>query len=119
MTIDQLGRQTSYAYDSDGRLTTTTYPDSTTASTTYDADNNRLTSTDRAGHTTSYTYDADNRLTKTTYADQSFTQTVYDAAGRVARPLNCRSQIKIGCPALAFCARAGTMLRVARGFRLS
>src|SRR5208282_1387677 len=84
VTIDQLGRQTSYAYDTLGRLTTTTYPDNTTESTTYDANNNRLTSTDRAGNTTTYTYDADNRLTKTTYSDNSFTQTKYDAAGRVS-----------------------------------
>ena len=62
VTIDQLGRQTSYTYDSMGRLTTTTYPDNTTASATFDAENDRLTSTDRAGHTTSYTYDADKRL---------------------------------------------------------
>ena len=41
-------------------------------SVTYDAENDRLTSTDRAGNTTSYAYDADKRLSKTTYADGSF-----------------------------------------------
>jgi RHS repeat-associated protein len=48
---------------------------------TYDEENDRLTSTDRANHTSTYTYDADKSLTKTTYADQSFTQTNYDAKG--------------------------------------
>ena len=85
VTIDQLNRQTSYTYDSMGRLTTTTtYPDNTTETATFDAENDRLTSIDRAGHTTTYSYDGDKRLTKTTYADQSFTQTNYDPAGRVS-----------------------------------
>jgi len=91
-SIDQLGRQTSYTYDTMGRLTTT-YADNTSASATFDAENDRLTSTDRAGNTTSYTYDADKRLSKTTYADLSFTQTNYDAAGRVSSTVDANNNL--------------------------
>ncbi|MEM1158968.1 MAG: TIGR02594 family protein [Verrucomicrobiota bacterium] len=48
---------------------------------TYDANNNKLTTTDPEGNTTSFDYDERNRLVKVTYADTSYKQLVYDAAG--------------------------------------
>ena len=63
------------------RLVSTAYPDGTSDSQTYDADNRRITSTDREGRVTSFTYDADGRLTTTTYPDSSTISTTYDAIG--------------------------------------
>ena len=116
---------TSYAYDPDGMLLTTTFPDGTDAfehvhrdgegrddawtssggrratrttpsivssrpraptappsSQTYDAENERTSSTDPAGFTTSYQYDGDSRLTVTTHPDSTYTTTTYDLSGR-------------------------------------
>jgi len=57
---------TSYAYDGFDRLSTTTYPDSSTEVLTYDADANVLTGKTRAGATLAFAYDTLNRrCTKT------------------------------------------------------
>ena len=57
---------TSYAYDGFDRLSTTTYPDSSTEALTYDADANVLTGKTRAGATLAFAYDTLNRrCTKT------------------------------------------------------
>ena len=69
VTTDQQGRQTSFQYDDMGRLVTTSYPDATVETSTYDAEGRRLTSTDRAGRTTLFDYDELGRLTKATYVD--------------------------------------------------
>jgi RHS repeat-associated protein len=82
-TVDQLGRQTTYAYDAQERLAGTTYPDGTSTSTTYDAMGRRASSTDRAGRTTTYAYDALGRLTGTTMPDGTTRTTAYDSVGRV------------------------------------
>ena len=64
-------------------MLSTTFPDLTTTSATYDAEGRRLTSTDQMGRVTSFQYDQLGRLIKTTAPDNSFTTTVYDAIGRV------------------------------------
>ena len=64
------------------------YRPDTHETATFDAENDRLTSVDRAWNSTSYAYDSDKRLFKTTYVDQSFTQTNYDPAGRVSSTLD-------------------------------
>ena len=90
VSIDQLGRQTTYSYDAMGRLTLTTYPDGLKESSTYDAEGRRLSSTDRAGHVTNYTYDSLGRLTKTTYPDGTSTTTVYNAIGQAVSATDAR-----------------------------
>jgi RHS repeat-associated protein len=74
---------TYFDYDAYHRLVSTTYPDQSTATKTYDAEGNLISETDRNGNITTYTYDALNRLIQTIYADASSTQTEYDAIGRV------------------------------------
>jgi RHS repeat-associated protein len=74
---------TTYGYDAQGRQTTITYPDGTTALTTYNTIGKKASKTDQLGRTTTYAYDADGNLTKTTYADGTADLLDYDAAGRV------------------------------------
>lgn len=70
-----------YAYDSAGRLTSTT--DGTGTSTrAYDAAG-RLTSETRAGSLVSYEWDADGNLVALTYPDGIRTTSTYDAAGQL------------------------------------
>src|SRR6202030_4598431 len=53
---------TTLAYDGLDRLSTTTYPDTSTETLGYDADGNVLTRQTRAGQTITFTYDTLNRL---------------------------------------------------------
>ncbi|PYT21327.1 MAG: hypothetical protein DMG57_38985, partial [Acidobacteria bacterium] len=76
-----------------GRLTQTTYPDATTESSTYDAEGDRITSTERAGRATSYAYDSLKRLVTTTYPDTTSTGTTYDAAGEVTAVKDARANL--------------------------
>ncbi|MEM6821457.1 MAG: RHS repeat-associated core domain-containing protein, partial [Verrucomicrobiota bacterium] len=48
---------------------------------TYDANNNKLTTTDPRGNATTFEYDQRNRLTKVTYPDTQFKTFTYDLAG--------------------------------------
>jgi RHS repeat-associated protein len=73
-----------------GRLTQTAYPDGTTESSTYDAEGDRVTSTDRAGRITTYAYDPLKRLTETTFPDSASTSTMYDSAGEVIAVTDAR-----------------------------
>ena len=65
------GSLTSYGYDNDGRIKSTTHNTvlkpgaaavDTTSAQTYDPQGNMLTSTDASGHTTTYTYNAANEM---------------------------------------------------------
>ena len=106
VVTDALSNQTSFAYDMGNRLTGITYPDSSTASFTYDItrtphhsdrperqdhhyaydDADRLTSvTDPAGNVTQYTYDTENNLLSITDANNNTTNFTYDAFGRVTQ----------------------------------
>jgi YD repeat-containing protein len=74
---------TNLAYDGFDRLSTTTYPNSSTEALGYDADGNVLTRQTRAGQTITFTYDNLNRL-KTKAAPSEPTVTyAYDLAGRL------------------------------------
>ena len=80
---------TTYAYDGFNRLITATYPDSTTdAVTSFDANSNMLTRTNRSGKGFTYTYDVLNRML--TEVDPAYGSTGantittgYDLDGRV------------------------------------
>jgi RHS repeat-associated protein len=61
VTVD--GRTTSFEYDALNRLTKTTWPDGSTHSTAYRADNRKQSETDARGVVTSYGYDLAGRLT--------------------------------------------------------
>jgi RHS repeat-associated protein len=80
---DKLGRTTRYDYDAHGRLTKTTYPDTSFELSHYDAAARRTNSVDRAGRATAYSYDPLGQLTQVKFSDGSATRTVYDALGRL------------------------------------
>src|SRR3984957_6022024 len=67
------------------RLTTITYPDSTTSTFAYDSRGRRTSVTDQNGKTTSYAYDDADRLTSITDANSNQTAFTYDAFGRVTQ----------------------------------
>jgi RHS repeat-associated protein len=75
---------TTYTYDADDRLLTTTDPLGHTTTTTYDKVGNIITTTDPRGNTTTNTYDAANHLTKVTAANGTTTTSTYDAVGNLA-----------------------------------
>ena len=70
---------TTWAYDPDGNVTSTTDVDNHTTSTTYDADNNVTLTTDGLSNETKTVYDADDRKTSVTagYGTTSATTTSY------------------------------------------
>lgn len=72
------------------RLLSTTYPDGTTETYTYDAEGNTLIETDRLGRTTRYEYDALGRVARTVYPDGTATQNEYDAAGQLVAAIDER-----------------------------
>jgi RHS repeat-associated protein len=90
---DALGRQTTYGYDNQGRLTRETNPLGHETTYEYDANGNRKkqtrTRTTGGGETESvvseFEYDSENRLTRTIRPDGSTTQVEYDAIGKQSR----------------------------------
>jgi RHS repeat-associated protein len=88
---DTRARVTSYDYDTRGNRSVITYPDGSSESETYDAENRRDSSTDRMGRVTRYEYDDVGRLrytirpdtTPLNMADNPRTETKYDFIGRV------------------------------------
>ncbi len=85
-----LARITSYGYDNRGNQTSTTYPDGSTESTSFDLENRREWSQDKLGRKTDFQYDAVGRLRFTLHPDATpattdnpYTETVYDLTGRV------------------------------------
>jgi YD repeat-containing protein len=73
------------AYDADGRVTSTTYADATSASNTYDMLGRLLTSTDEVGKVSSRTYDELGRLASVSNANGEIATYAYDAADRLIR----------------------------------
>jgi len=76
---------TTYTYDALGNLTQTAAPLSRTSSSTYDANSNKISSTDALGHTTAYVYDPLNRLIETDYPDGTKSTRTYDFRNNVIR----------------------------------
>jgi hypothetical protein len=118
---------TTYAYDTRNRLTSKVTPFGT-LSYTFDAAGNLLTlkSSNSGGASDTYTYDQLNRLATVTDASGATTY-AYDAVGNLQNfsypngvtaggpAFEPPKRNQGGCPALAFCARAGTMLLAAPG----
>jgi RHS repeat-associated protein len=76
------GNTTTYAYDSEGELSTITPPGPMgQTKLTYDGDGNVAAETDGNGHTTTYTWDAMNQLTKVAFSDGRAISYTYDADG--------------------------------------
>ena len=90
---DAKGQITSYNYDARGNLTSKTFPDGSTESTGYDAENRALSKTDRDGRMTSFQYDALGRQTRTTNPDGSLNIGTYDAVGRLVTQTNGRGYV--------------------------
>ena len=65
----------------------------TSESSTYDANDHRISSTDRAGRVTTYTYDTLGRLTKTTYPDGTTASSEYDAIGQTTRAIDALGNV--------------------------
>lgn len=80
---DARGYQTNFAYDGFDRLSTTTYPGSSTETLTYDADSNILTRKTRANVTLSYAYDTLNRLITKSVPSAPTVTYVYDLDSRL------------------------------------
>jgi YD repeat-containing protein len=72
------GFTTSFTPDGFDRLSTTTYPNSSTQVLTYDADSNVLSRQTRAGATISFTYDTLNRLSTKAAPSESTVTYSYD-----------------------------------------
>jgi RHS repeat-associated protein len=75
------GFATSFTPDGFDRISTTTYPDSSTQVLAYDADSNVLSRQTRAGATISFTYDTLNRLSTKAAPSESSVSYSYDLAG--------------------------------------
>jgi len=80
-TTDPLGRQTIDGYDLDNERTSVTRPDGVVLQTRYDGAGNVLTTTDGLSRSTSFVYDALNRLISTTAPLGRTTVYTYDLAG--------------------------------------
>ncbi len=77
------GYTTTYSYDGNGNLLSTTAPLGDTTFKTYDSNNNLLSTTDSLGNTTSSTYDSRGNKTAVTYPDGSVATFSYDRAGNL------------------------------------
>jgi RHS repeat-associated protein len=91
-TTTPTGDKTTYSYDANGNLTSTVDPRGNvtggapadyTTTYTYDAAGRQLTSTDPLGHTTTSTYDDVGNLETVDDANNHTTSYTYDAAGRI------------------------------------
>jgi len=73
---------TTHAYDNNGRLETTTDPDSSVTRTVYDALGRQIESYDKLNRKSAYAYDEMGRLIRTTYPETTTDEHGYDAEGR-------------------------------------
>ena len=77
------GEATAYSYDSENRLTQTTFADGTFSQTAYNAFGKPASTTDPLGRITRYTYDSRGNLTTTGYADGTSESSTFDDENRV------------------------------------
>jgi RHS repeat-associated protein len=75
--------ETSYTYDPAGSLIDTLAPLGQHSTAVFDANGNRIASTDANGNPTTSVYDAVDRLTKVVHPDTSFDSTAYDDLNNV------------------------------------
>ncbi len=80
---DANGNTTSFSPDGFDRLSTTTYPDSSTENYSYDADDNVLSRQTRAGATLAFSYDTLNRLATKAPPSEATVTYVYDQASHL------------------------------------
>ncbi|MGH8296753.1 MAG: hypothetical protein ACRETZ_14845 [Steroidobacteraceae bacterium] len=78
---DANGNVTNYGYDGFDRLLTTTYPDASAETLSYDADGSVLTRQTRRGDTITFTYDTLNRLSTKAAPGEPTVTYAYDLAG--------------------------------------
>jgi YD repeat-containing protein len=77
------GNAIGYAYDPGGNLAQLTYPDGKQVSYTYDQNNRLTTVTDWASRQTSYAYDNNGGLVQTLYPDRTQETRSYDVSGKL------------------------------------
>ncbi|MGJ8677448.1 MAG: PKD domain-containing protein, partial [Akkermansiaceae bacterium] len=71
-----------YVYDAESRLLSSTLPDGTTTSTEYNSIGKQSISTDALGRETTYSYDDRGNMVSMTYPDGTSSFTAYDVEGR-------------------------------------
>src|SRR5260370_28253364 len=99
---DANNHVTSYTYDGFDRLSTASYPDSSTETLSYDADGNVLSRLTRANQTIQFTYDTLNRLsTKTPPAPWAAVSYAYDVLGRPTKVADNSAAIAPAVPTSA------------------
>ncbi len=76
-SVNQSGQQRNFSYDSLGRLSAASNPESGVVNYTYDNAGNVLTKTDARGIQTTYSYDALNRGSQISYSDGTPTINYY------------------------------------------
>lgn len=81
----------SFEYDALGRLTKVIDADNNASTYTYDANGNRLSSTDALGNSTRYAYDPLNRVTQTIDAANGSTSYGYDGQDHLIRVTDARN----------------------------
>ncbi len=82
-SIDANSHLTSYAYDADNQVISSTDPLGLTTTAVYDGDGNILATVDPMGHRTSYTYNLDDQQIGSLNALGGMTTALYDADGNV------------------------------------
>ncbi|MCC7114261.1 MAG: PASTA domain-containing protein [Burkholderiales bacterium] len=84
-TTDPYGRVTSYQYDLQGKLIRTTYPDGTFTQQAWDANGRRTSATNEEGQVTTYGYDALGRVVAVGGHGGSVTHAYDEAGNRVSQ----------------------------------
>jgi YD repeat-containing protein len=88
-----LGKNTSFTYDSNGNLRSTTYPDNSSEGYDYDSAGNLISNTDAAGNMTQYSYNAQGQMTELQNALGHRTQFSYDSAGDLESVTDAKGRV--------------------------
>ena len=92
-TTDQDSRNTQYVRDSMGNVLTTTNPDFTTQTDTYNGFCEVLVATDANGHATQYSYDSHGNLLQQTDAAGNVTSDTYTSQGLLSTSTDPRGNV--------------------------